>query len=213
VLRLVTYVRRLVADHRQRRRDDVITQLIEADQDGDRLSRRELVSTIVLLLIAGHETTVNLIGNGMLALLQHPEQLAQLHRDPTHIKQAVEELLRYVNPVQLVNRYAAEAMEIGGLPIPRGAHVQLLLASANHDPEHVARPDALNLANDEAKHVAFGQGVHYCLGAPLARVEGEIAFATLLSRFPNLRLAVRPEALEWRPVIELRGLVSLPVTF
>jgi cytochrome P450 len=213
VVRLVRYVQRLVADHRRRPQNDVITQLIEADHEGDHLSRRELVSTIILLLIAGHETTVNLIGNGMLALLQRPESLAQLRREPARIKPAVEELLRYVNPVQLVNRYAAEAMEIGGVPVPRGAHVQLLLASANHDPAYVAEPQTLNLAHDEAKHVAFGQGVHYCLGAPLARVEGEIAFATLLARLPNLKLAVRPETLEWRPVIELRGLVALPVTF
>jgi cytochrome P450 len=213
VLRLVKYVRRLVADHRRHPRNDVITQLIEADHDGDHLSGRELVSTIVLLLIAGHETTVNLIGNGMLALLQHPDELAQLQRNPARIKQAVEEILRYVNPVQLVNRYAAEAMVVGGVPVPRGAHVQLLLASANRDPAYVAAPEALTVANDEAKHVAFGQGVHYCLGAPLARVEGEIAFTTLLSRLPHLRLAVRPNALEWRPALELRGLVSLPVTF
>jgi cytochrome P450 len=213
VLRLVAYVRRLVADHRRRPRNDVISQLINAEHGGDRLSGRELVSTIVLLLIAGHETTVNLIGNGMMALLQLPDQLAQLQRDPGRIRPAVEEILRYVNPVQLVNRYASTAMEIGGVPVPRGAHVQLLLASANHDPAYVVSPESLDVTRDEAKHVAFGQGVHYCLGAPLARAEGEIAFGTLLRRLPDIKLAVPPETLEWRPIVELRGLVSLPVTF
>jgi len=187
--------------------------LIKVEEDGDRLSDRELLGTVVLLLIAGHETTVNLIGNGMLALLQYPDQLEQLKHDPALIKPAVEEILRYVNPVQIVNRYAAEDMEIDGQKIPRGSHLQLVLASANHDPAYVADAEKLNLTQAEAKHLAFGQGLHYCLGAPLARLEGEIAFATLLKRLPNIRLDIAPEKVEWRPAFELRGLKALPVAF
>jgi cytochrome P450 len=215
LLLLVRYMRKLI---RQRRAsggggDDLIGQLMLAQEQGQRLSDRELLSTLVLLLIAGHETTVNLIGNGMLALLLAPEQLRRLQQDPARIKQAVEELLRYVNPVQLVNRYAAEDVEIGGVPIPRGSHLVLLLASANHDPAFVDEADRLDVTRTVRQHVAFGQGTHYCLGAPLARLEGEIAFSTLLRRLPNIRLAIEPERLAWRPAVELRGLQALPVAF
>lgn len=213
VLKLINYVRKLIADHRKHPQADVISQLIEAQENGDRLNNAELVSTSILLLVAGHETTVNLIGNGMLALLQNPEQLEKLRQDPALIKPAVEEILRFVNPVQIVNRYAAEDMEIAGTKIPRGTHLQLVLAAADHDAAYVPDPEKLDLTRGEARHVAFGQGIHYCLGAPLARVEGEIAFATLLKRLPNLRLAIAPEQLEWRPAYELRGLQSLPVAF
>jgi cytochrome P450 len=213
ILRFVGYVRKLISDHRKNPRPDLVTQLIEAEENGDRLSGGELVSTIVLLLIAGHETTVNLIGNGMLALLINPDQLQKLKTDPDLIKPAIEELLRYVNPVQLVNRYASEDMEIGGQPIPKGSHLQMLLASANHDPMYAPAPERLDVTRKDAQHVAFGQGIHYCLGAPLARLEGEIAFQTVLKRLPNIRLAVPDDRLQWRPAIELRGLVQLPVEF
>ena len=213
LLQLGNYVRQLIADHRRHPREDLVSQLIAAEQDGDRLSDRELLSTVILLLIAGHETTVNLIGNGMLALLQAPDQLAQLQNNPTLIKPAVEEILRFVNPVQIVNRYASEDIEIAGQKIPRGSHLQLVLAAANHDPAYVPDPDKLNITHGEARHVAFSQGIHYCLGAPLARLEGEIAFATLLRRLPGIHLAVAPEQVEWRPAFELRGLKALPVAF
>jgi len=213
LLQLGNYVRQLIADHRKHSTDDLISQLIIAEENGDRLNDRELLGTIVLLLIAGHETTVNLIGNGMLALLQYPDQLAMLQQDPARIKPAVEEILRYVNPVQIVNRYAAEDLEIAGQKIPRGSHLQLVLASANHDPAYVAAAEHLDLTQAEAKHVAFGQGIHYCLGAPLARLEGEIAFATLLKRLPHIQLDIAPEQVEWRPAFELRGLQALPVVF
>ena len=213
LLQLLNYVRGLVADHRKNPRGDVISQLLEAGQNGDHLSEQELLSTVVLMLVAGHETTVNLIGNGMLALLQNPEQMDKLRNDPTLIKPAVEEILRYVNPVQIVNRYAAEDLQIGGQDIPRGSHLQLVLASANHDPAYLADAEKLDVTREEARHVAFSQGIHYCLGAPLARLEGEIAFATLLKRLPGLRLDIAPDALEWRPAFELRGLQSLPVVF
>jgi cytochrome P450 len=212
---MLRYVRRLV---RRRRAhplggDDLIGQLIAAREQGQQLQERELVSTIILLLIAGHETTVNLIGNGMLALLLNPEQMGRLQQEPELTRGAVEELLRFVNPVQLVNRYAAADMDIGGVPIPRGSHVQMVVAAANHDPSFVAEASQLDVSRTVRQHVAFGQGVHYCLGAPLARLEGEIAFATLLRRLPKMRLGVAPTELEWRSGIELRGLQSLPVTF
>jgi cytochrome P450 len=213
LLQLVQYVRKVVDDHRKNPRADVVTQLIEAEEKGDRLSDDEVVSTVVLLLVAGHETTVNLIGNGMLALLLNPEQLEKLKRDPALMKPAVEELLRFVNPVQLVNRYAIEKIRIAGQEIPAGAHLVMAVGAADHDPACATSPEQLDLGREDAKHVAFGQGIHYCLGAPLARLEGEIAFATLLNRLPNMRLAVRPESVQWRPAIELRGLAELAVTF
>jgi cytochrome P450 len=213
LLQLGNYVRVLIAEHRKHPQDDLVSQLIAAEHDDDHLNDMELIGTIILLLIAGHETTVNLIGNGMLALLQHPDQIALLQHNPALIKPAIEEILRYVNPVQLVNRYAAEAIEIGGQHIPRGSHLQLVLAAANHDPAYVHDPEQLNITREEARHVAFSQGIHYCLGAPLARLEGEIAVATLLKRMPNIRLGIAPELLEWRPAFELRGLKSLPVRF
>src|SRR5262249_50100096 len=157
-------------------------------EEGEQLSDRELLSTLILLLIAGHETTVNLIGNGMLALLLAPDQLHALRDDPSRIRGAVEEMLRYVNPVQLVNRYAAEGIDIGGVAIPRGSHLLLLIASGNHDSAFVENADQLDVSRTVRQHLAFSQGIHYCLGAPLARLEGEIAFTTLLRRLPNIRL-------------------------
>jgi len=213
LLKFVRYMRKLIAEHRKTPKADVVTQLIETEQNGDRLSSGELVSTLMLLLIAGHETTVNLIGNGMLALLQNPEQLEKLKKDPALIKPAIEELLRFVNPVQMVNRYAAEDLEIAGQKIPKGAHLQMVLAAANHDPAYTPSPEKLDITREGAQHVAFGQGIHYCLGAPLARLEGQIAFTVLLKRLPNIRMAVAPEKLQWRPAIELRGLNALPVEF
>ena len=213
LFQLGNYIRKLIADHRKHPRQDVITQLIDARQDGDRLNGKELLSTLVLLLIAGHETTVNLIGNGMLVLMQNPEQLEMLKNDPALIKPAVEEILRYVNPVQIVNRYAAEDLEIAGQKIPRGSHLQLVLAAANHDPAYLSGPEKLDITREETRHVAFSQGIHYCLGAPLARLEGEIAFTTLLKRMPGIHLEIAVEQLEWRPAFELRGLQALPVVF
>jgi cytochrome P450 len=213
LLPLVQYVSRLVKQRTQSPQDDLISQLIHAEQNGDRFSQREVIGTTILLLIAGHETTVNLIGNGALALLQAPEQMQKLKQDPKLIKPAVEEILRFVNPVQLVNRYASVDLEIGGVAVPKGSHLLLLVSAANHDPAFAAAPDQLDVSHGDAKHLAFGQGIHYCLGAPLARLEGEIAFTTLLQRLPNLRLADPSAALHWRPALELRGLKALPVLF
>ena len=213
LLPLLQYVSRLVKQRTQTPQDNLISQLIHAEQNGDHFSEREVLGTTILLLIAGHETTVNLIGNGALALLQAPEQMETLKQDPRLIRPAVEEILRFVNPVQLVNRYASVDLEIGGVKVPKGSHLMLLVSAADHDPAFAAAPDQLDVSHGDAKHLAFGQGIHYCLGAPLARLEGEIAFTTLLQRLPNLRLADPNAPLEWRPALELRGLKTLPVLF
>jgi cytochrome P450 PksS len=169
---------------------------------------------ISLLLIAGHETTVNLIGNGVLALLNHPESLDQLRSDPSLIKPAVEELLRYDGPLETATeRFAREDVTIAGVTIPRGEMVFAGLASANRDESQFERPDTLDLTREPNPHVAFGLGIHYCLGAPLARLEGQIAINTLLHRLPDLRLAVPADALRWRPGLVLHGLRALPVAF
>ena len=180
----------------------------------DRLSENELLSMAFLLLVAGHETTVNLIGNGTLALLEHPDQLRRLRDDPGLIRPAVEELLRYYSPVETATeRYAREDVTVGGVTIPQGSLVFAVIASANRDDRQFADPDRLDLAREPNRHLAFGQGIHFCLGAPLARLEGQIAISTLLRRLPELRLAVPPGALRWRGGLVLRGLQKLPVAF
>ena len=210
---LLQYLSALIAERRAAPQSDLISALTQVNEQGDQLNEAELLGTSLLLLVAGHETTVNLIGNGMFALLQRPDQWERLKQDATLVKGAVEELLRLVNPVQLVNRYAAEELVIAGVPIPKGSHLMLLLAAADHDPDAFAHPEQLDVSRTATRHVAFGQGIHYCLGAPLARLEGEIAITTLLTRLPSLHLAIAPEDVIWRPAIELRGLQSLPVAF
>ena len=169
---------------------------------------------VSLLLIAGHETTVNLIGNGMLALMEHPAEMDQLRDDPGLIKPAVEELLRYDGPLETATeRYAREDVTIAGVTIPRGEMVSAVLASANRDERQFDHPDELDLTREPNRHLAFGLGVHFCLGAPLARLEGQIAINTLLRRIPDLRLAVPRRALRRRPGLVLHGLQSLPVAF
>ena len=208
------YLRDLIVTKREQPTDDLVGRLIETEADGDKLNEIELISMIFLLLVAGHETTVNLISNGVLALLQHPEQRRLLEEDPTLIKNAVEEFLRFHSPVSLgTNRWAGEDLEFGGKQMRRGDAILVSLASANHDPEEFTHPDELDLTRKENRHVAFGMGIHYCLGAPLARLEGQIAIGTLLRRLPNLRLAVEQEQLVWRPSMLLFGLSKLPVAF
>ncbi|MDQ3498963.1 MAG: cytochrome P450, partial [Actinomycetota bacterium] len=193
----VRYLRKLVELRRADPEDDLITALIRAEEAGDKLSEDELLAMAFLLLVAGHETTVNLIASGTLALLEHPEQTEKLRRDPSLVKPAVEELLRYTSPVEMATeRYAREDEEIGGTTIPRGGLVLAVLGSANRDERHFEDPDALDLARDPNRHLAFGRGgVHHCLGAPLARMEGQIALNALLRRFPGARLAIAPETL------------------
>jgi cytochrome P450 len=207
----VRYLRRLVERRRADPEDDLITALIRAEEAGDKLSEDELLAMAFLLLVAGHETTVNLIASGTLALLEHPEQADRLRRDPLLVKPAVEELLRYTSPVEMATeRYAREDAEIGGKTIPRGALVLAVLGSANRDERNFEDPDSLDLARDPNRHLAFGRGgVHHCLGAPLARMEGQIALNALLRRFPGVRLA--PGTLRWRRGLFLRGLERLPL--
>lgn len=208
------YLKHQFKARRQNPKDDLITALVQAEESGDKLNEDELLSMVFILLIAGHETTVNLIGNGTLALLQHPDQLEKLRRQPELVKTAVEELLRYSSPVHMsTERYAREDVTLHGITIPRGDMVVGVLASANRDESQFPNPDALDITRENNKHVAFGQGVHYCVGAPLARLEGQIALTALIQRMPNLELAIQPDKLRWRPGLFLRGLESLPVQF
>jgi cytochrome P450 len=195
-------------------RQDLISQLVQVEENGSRLSDEELVAMIALLIFAGHETTVNLIGNGMVALFTHPEELARLRQDPTLIPAAVEEILRFHGSVTGPGpRYATEDVELGGQLIKKGEVVLVSLAAANRDETAFERPEDFDIARAENKHITFGQGIHFCLGAPLARLEMQIALDTLLKRLPNLRLAVPPETLRWRGNPHTRGLLTLPVTF
>lgn len=214
VMRFMRYIRLLVQRRRSDPQDDLLTALVQAEAAGEKLSADELVAMALLLLIAGHETTVNLIGNGTFALLRNPEQLARLRADPLLITTAIEELLRFESPVEMATeRYAREDIELAGSIIPRGALVHLVLASANRDEAQFPQPDVLDITRTPNRHLAFGQGIHYCLGAPLARLEGQIAIATLLRRLPDLLLAAPPEALRWRRGLLLRGLEGLPLAF
>jgi cytochrome P450 len=208
------YLRALFEEKHANPRDDLVSALVQAEEAGDKLSEDELLGMVFLLLVAGHETTVNLIGNGVLALLQHPDQLRKLKDDPSLIKPAVEELLRYDGPVETsTERFAREDVDMGRTVIPRGEMVLVVLAAADHDPERFSDPDNLDITRTDNRHLAFGKGVHHCLGAPLARMEGQIAISTLLRRMPNLRLKGSPESLSWRPGMILRGLRGLPVEF
>jgi cytochrome P450 len=208
------YLRALIEDKRVDPKDDLVSGLIFAEEGGEVLTEDELIAMIFLLLVAGHETTVNLIGNGMLALLRHPDQLRMLKDDPGLIVTAVEELLRYDGPVETSTfRYASADVECNGAVIPKGEMVLVVLASANRDASRFADADRLDITRTDNRHLAFGKGVHFCLGAPLARIEGQIAIGTMLCRLPTLRPAASLDQLEWRPGVILRGLRAFPVTF
>jgi cytochrome P450 len=209
---LISYFMDLLAVKRREPADDLLSALIEAQDDKDGLSENEMVSMAFLLLVAGHETTVNLIGSGVLALLLNPVELARLRADPALIDGAVEELLRHVSPVNNATfRCAAETVEIGGVRISRGDPVIVALSGANRDPSRFGDPDGLDLGRDSSGHLAFGHGIHHCLGAPLARLEAQIALASLLARFGSIQLAVPATSLCWRPSTLIHGLESLPV--
>jgi cytochrome P450 len=214
-LAFVRYLRKLIEKRRMDPQDDLLTALIRAEESGDSLSEDELLAMAFLLLVAGHETTVNLIASGTLALLERPEQADALRNDPSLVKPAVEELLRYTSPVEMATeRYPREDVEIEGTTIPRGELVLAVLGSANRDERHFEDPDVFDITRDPNRHLAFGRGgVHHCLGAPLARMEGQIAISALLRCFPNLRLAAAPESLSWRRGVFLRGLERLPLVF
>jgi len=204
--------RKLIRQRREQPRDDLLTALVQAEAQGDRLNEEELVSMIFLLLLAGHETTVSLIGSGTLALLQNPGELQKLRERPELIDSAIEELLRYTSPIEHpAPRFAREDVELGGQLIRRGEMVVPVVAAANRDETVFPNPDTLDITRHPNRHVAFGMGVHYCLGAPLARLEGRLALLALVQRFPQLRLAVPAEQLRWRSSVSLRALKALPV--
>ena len=205
------YFRELIAQRRASPRGDLLSALIAAEEAGDKLNEEELLATCILILIAGHETTVNLIGNGLLALLRNPEELRRLRAAPGLITTAVEELLRYDGPVQRTARVASDDASFGGHTIRKGEMVMPFIGAADRDPAQFPEPDRLDLARADNRHIAFGWGIHFCLGAPLARVEGQIAINTLVQRLP--RLALVSDAVEYRQSLTLRGLKALPVKF
>ncbi|WP_250034361.1 cytochrome P450 family protein [Paractinoplanes maris] len=210
---MVAYIRALLAARRAQPGDDLLSGLIEVRDSEDRLSEDELMSMVFLLLIAGHETTVNLIGNGASLLLGERERWEQLCAQPELLPTAIEEFLRFESPVEVATfRITKSAVELGGRTIPAYAPVVISLLSANRDDSRFADPDELRLDRPNNPHLAFGHGIHYCLGAPLARLEAQIAFGALTRRFPSLRLAVPASELQWRPGLLLRGLFTLPVT-
>ncbi|MCX5386857.1 cytochrome P450 [Streptomyces sp. NBC_00083] len=209
---MAAYMARLIADKRSRPGRSLLDDLVAARDGDDRLSEEELVSLGVLLLIAGHETTTNFLGNAVLALLRHPEVLDHLRDDLDRVPAALDELLRFDSPVGTATfRYATEDLTLGGVGIPAGAPVTVALGAANRDPERFPSPDRLTPDRDAAAHLAFGHGIHRCVGAPLARAEAEIVLRALLTRFPRLRLAVPPGQLQWRHTRLVRGLTTLPV--
>ena len=211
-LEFILYFSDMFERRRAEPQDDLISGLVQVEEAGDKLDGQELISMVFLLLIAGHETTVNLIGNGTLALLQHPDQMQFLKDDPSLIKSAIEEMLRYEGPVSATTmRWALEDVEWHGQVIPAGDMVLASLASADRDPEVFENPDVFDIRRTPNRHIAFGQGIHYCLGAPLARMEGAIALNTLLRRLPNLESAVDIHDVEWNPSILLRGMARMPV--
>jgi pimeloyl-[acyl-carrier protein] synthase len=209
--RLVDYFKNAIAKTREHPREGLIHSFMTAEVDGDRLSEAEIVANCIVTMVGGQETTTNLIGNGLLTLLRHRPQIEELRADPNLIPSAVEELLRYESPSQHTGRIARQEVEMEGKIIRKGQAVMAIMAAANRDPERFPEPDALILDRADNKHVAFGWSSHFCFGAPLARMEAQIAFETLLRRLPNLELAT--EKLTWRTNSGLRGLTALPVKF
>lgn len=213
MLRFMAYLRKLIKERSARPQDDLISALVQAREGGDVMTDDEVLAMVFLLLSAGHETTVNLIASGMLELLRHPDQLERLRADPSLTRPAIEELLRFAGPAETATeRYAREDVMLAGTLIPRGSLVLAVIASANRDERFFEHPDMLDISREPNKHLSFGVGVHYCVGAPLARMESQIAIRTLIDRMPNLRLA-QPAGITWRSGFVLRGLVSLPVKF
>nr|WP_235921683.1 cytochrome P450 [Lentzea tibetensis] len=206
------YLSNLVENKKRDPGEDFFSALVHADESGDRLNDHELVSMAFLLLIAGHETTVNLIGNALLALLRNPEQLQLLKDNPELIAGSAEEFLRYEGPVNTATfRWTTADVELGGVTVPEDEFVLVSLLGANRDPERFPEPDKLDVTRNAGGHLAFGHGIHYCLGAPLARLEFEVAMKGLLARFPDLKLAAEPEELAWRDSNLIRGLITLPI--
>jgi cytochrome P450 len=208
---MVTYFQSAVHEHRAHPREDLISAFVAAEIDGDRLTDEEIVANTIVTMVGGQETTTNLIGNGLLTLLQHPAQMEELRVEQGLMPGAVEELLRYESPSQHTARLAPDDVELGGKLIRKRQAVIAVMGAANRDPERFADPDRLDFCRQDNRHVAFAWASHYCFGAPLARIEGQIAFETVLRRMPNLRL--KPGPLTWRTNMGLRGLTALEVTF
>ena len=211
VLELSDYLRKIISQRRLEPQEDLISALVAAEEEGDRFSEAELYSMCILLMMAGHETTTNLIGNGLLALLQNRDQLEKLSTRPELIETAVEEFLRYDSPVQSAARIAMADIELGGKRIEKGQRVTMILSAANRDPERFSNPDRLDITREDNRHLSFGFGSHFCLGAALARLEAQISIGGVVQRWPGLRLAA--DELEWRYNPAFRGLKSLPVAF
>jgi cytochrome P450 PksS len=210
----IVYLRELFARKRETPGDDLISQLLQVEVEGDRLTEDDILAMVFILFVAGHITTVNLIANGVFALLTNPEQAARLRADPGLVTNAVEEILRYYGPAETTTaRFAREDVELGGQAIAKGEPLLVVLAAADRDPARFADPQSFDITRDDAnRHIAFGKGVHACLGAPLARLEGQIALETLFRRYPDLRLAVPESEITWAPSF-LRSLTGLPLLF
>lgn len=209
---MADYMTGLIAAKRLHPGGSLLDRLISARDGDDRLSEEGLVSLAVLLLVAGHETTTNFLGNAVLALLQRPDELDRLRKNPDDVPAVLDELLRFDSPVSTATfRFTTEAVTLGGTDIPAGVPVLVALGAANRDPERFPSPDLLDLDRDAAAHLSFGHGIHRCLGAPLAKAEAEIALRAILARFPGIRLAEPPDQLDWRRTRLVRGLASLPV--
>jgi cytochrome P450 len=214
---MTAYFRSAVRRQASAPTEGLVHALATATVDGDRLEEEEVIANIIVTMVGGLETTTNLIGNGILTLLRHPDALAQLHSDPDLVPSAVEELLRYESPSQHTARLAPADVVLGGQLIKERQAVIAVMGAANRDPERFPDPDRLDLTRSDNRHLAFAWAAHFCFGAPLARLEGQVVFETVLRRLPDLRLATQdagePESLQWRPNLGLRGLVSLPVSF
>lgn len=208
---MCAYFRHAVQEHRQHPRDDLISALLRAEHEGDCLTEEEVVANSIMLMTGGQETTTNLIGNGILTLLRHPDQLEKLRIYQPLIPSAIEELLRYESPIQYTSRLAFDDVQMGGKTIQKGQAVIVVMGAANRDPERFADPDRVDICRQDNRHLAFSWGAHFCFGAPLARLEGQIAFETLLRRMPNLSLV--PGPVNWRENLAFRGLTTLQVTF
>lgn len=210
VLQFAQYFFDLLAERRRSPGDDLLSGLVQVEDGGTVLSEPELLSTCILLLVAGHETTVNLIAGGALALLRHPDQLERFRTDPTVVRTGVEEMLRYVSPVQLTGRALTEDLAVGGVHLEAGDFVMVLLASGNHDPDQFDDPERFDLTRTPNNHLGFGFGIHHCLGAPLARMETQVALSRLVERSPDLTLV--GDSVTYKHNVVLRGLEALPVS-